>query len=178
MYRYFLVACGDDVTLKNKILTPVMLNQRKKLYTNMTNYTKKRLLTFKVFVQVLLELKGQSTDFLSRYKGLVAIMPGLVEFNPIRAYLLQVLDKYLLAKKQKVYERGKELLEKVSQPDEETEEEVVEESPKKHNPFAEKRKREAMLEEAEEKAREQAEAKHPKCCFCGCREKEPNLPPL
>jgi hypothetical protein len=79
-----------------------------------------------------------------------------------------------VVKKQQVYERGKELLEKVVVEEEEVEDEAPDPVATKQSPFKSVSKETVLVEESDDGV----EARHPKCCFCGCREKEPNLPPL
>jgi hypothetical protein len=99
MYHLILrFSSADEATLKNKILTPAMLDQRKKLHAAVTSSNKQRLMTFKAFLQVMLVLKTKEGGFMSKYKGLVGVMSGLEEFSPTRAYFVQVLDKYILDK--------------------------------------------------------------------------------
>lgn len=85
-----------SVALKNKILTPDMLNQRKKLYTAAISLSKKRILSFKCFIQVLLTLLARDMGFRSTYKELLSAMDTLSKFKPSRSFLVQSLDKYLV----------------------------------------------------------------------------------
>jgi hypothetical protein len=87
---------ADTTALKNTVLTPVMLKQRKKLYSAVTSSSKKRCLSFRGFIQVLLLLKAQEKGFRSKYSELISIMRALSEYKPCRAYFLQALDKYLV----------------------------------------------------------------------------------
>ena len=73
-----------------------MLNQRKKLYSLVTSTGSNRLLSFKVFINILLALKAKDNGFMSLYKGLVSAMEGISEFKPTKSFLLQTLDKYLV----------------------------------------------------------------------------------
>jgi hypothetical protein len=47
----------------------------------------------------------------------------------------------------------------------------------KHNPFAAQNKKGAIYA-AETHQENGLEEKHPKCCFCGCRERDPDMPPM
>jgi hypothetical protein len=87
---------ADPLTLKNKILTPDMLKQRKRLFAAMTHTSKKRTLSFKIFLQVLLVLKTKDGTGKKKARELISVMGGLADFQPSRAYLLQTLDKYLV----------------------------------------------------------------------------------
>lgn len=51
-----------------------------------------------------------------------------------------------------------------------------EEKKRKHNPFAAQNKKGAIYAETHQE--NGLEEKHPKCCFCGCRERDPDMPPM
>ena len=92
----FLKNSASDEQLENKILTPAMLKQRKKLHTLVASSNKLNKFTYKEFMKVLMILKEKDNSFRSKYKGLLAVMKCLSDFLPSRSFFIRSLDKYLV----------------------------------------------------------------------------------
>ena len=99
----------------------------------------------------------------------------ILNFLDVMTYIYRTNQ---LVKKQKIYERGKELLETIATntpPPPPSAMEEEEEERKKRNPFAKANADQYLTEDSDDGMR----VKHAPCCFCGCREKEGSSgPPL
>lgn len=175
MYRYLLVSCFSSPSSEHRILPPAMLTQRKNVVEIIGRGSDS--VSFKSFTSFFTELKLKDKSS-TLYKKLLSTMQALRGFFPNRQSLHQNLESYLVARKQKIFEKGREALvsmgskKSVIAPEDANTigNDVSRGEPKSHS------QRQFSLPKQESvTSMGTNEDSHGVCCFCGCREKEPDL---